>query len=295
MGEKQEALRALLQEYAQRPEFGPRWRTRLWHEWRRLGCGHPKRKAINPWQRPPSRHVTANPEYCRERDVYVRLKEKQLILIRACEIPQLLGYDDDLWIIQMTIVSRPFCLDFRRSAPTSEKPPDFLGKKVMADWQAEEDRAIRQTLAGSASDYRSSGSPRHLPVGRASKEHFVRRLNWWRRPRTPGSPHQSLRAPTQAAASWCKRISASPITASALALLRLSSLSRRFSVSEVAFADWRCARRCRRNRLASTDRPLPCRRPTPPWPHPSFYLNRRDRASASFDRKTRGPACVCRS
>jgi hypothetical protein len=73
-------------------------------------------------------------EYERERDVYFRLQECGLTKVRGCKIPELLEYADDLWIIEMTIVTRPFCLDF--GGAYLEKPPDF-SEEVMADWRAE--------------------------------------------------------------------------------------------------------------------------------------------------------------
>jgi hypothetical protein len=73
-------------------------------------------------------------EYVRERDVYFRLQELEIKKIRSCRIPQLVEYNDDLWIIEMTIVTRPFCLDF--GGAFLEPPPDF-SEEVMADWQAE--------------------------------------------------------------------------------------------------------------------------------------------------------------
>jgi hypothetical protein len=73
-------------------------------------------------------------EYLRERDVYLRLQELDITTIRSCMVPQLIEYNDDLWIIEMTIVTRPFCLDF--GGAFLEKPPDF-SEEVMADWRAE--------------------------------------------------------------------------------------------------------------------------------------------------------------
>ena len=72
-------------------------------------------------------------EYSRERDVYLRLKERDVTAIRRCMVPQLLEYNDDLCIIEMTIVTRPFCLDF--GGAYLEKPPDF-SEEVLADWRA---------------------------------------------------------------------------------------------------------------------------------------------------------------
>lgn len=50
--------------------------------------------------------------YLRERNAYLRLHEKGVVDILGCAVPRLLRYDDDLWVIQLTIVSRPFVLDF---------------------------------------------------------------------------------------------------------------------------------------------------------------------------------------
>jgi hypothetical protein len=73
-------------------------------------------------------------EYIRERDVYLRLQHHRVMTIRNCDVPQLLDFDDDLWIIEMTVVKRPFVLDF--AGAYLDKPPDF-SDEVMADWRAE--------------------------------------------------------------------------------------------------------------------------------------------------------------
>ena len=44
------------------------------------------------------------------------------------------GYDDELWVIEMTIVSRPFVLDF--AGAYLDQPPDY-SEEVLADWLAE--------------------------------------------------------------------------------------------------------------------------------------------------------------
>jgi len=72
--------------------------------------------------------------YCRERDVYKRLMECELTDIRGCAVPEMLHYDDNLWVIEMTIVSRPFVLDF--AGAYLDQPPDF-SEEVLAEWRAE--------------------------------------------------------------------------------------------------------------------------------------------------------------
>ncbi|MGO9466993.1 MAG: hypothetical protein ACLQVF_22865 [Isosphaeraceae bacterium] len=71
--------------------------------------------------------------YCRERDAYLRLRECGVTTIRGCNVPALIDFDDDLWCIEMTVVSRPFLLDF--AGANLDEPPDF-SPEVLSDWQA---------------------------------------------------------------------------------------------------------------------------------------------------------------
>ena len=72
--------------------------------------------------------------YRRERDVYLRLIECEVADIRGCAIPEMLRYDDELWVIEMTIVTRPFVLDF--AGAYLDRAPDY-SEEVLADWRAE--------------------------------------------------------------------------------------------------------------------------------------------------------------
>src|SRR5712671_5470516 len=51
-------------------------------------------------------------EYAKERDVYLRLRDHEVSALRGCAAPQLIGFDDSLLVIEMTIVTPPFVLDF---------------------------------------------------------------------------------------------------------------------------------------------------------------------------------------
>jgi hypothetical protein len=73
-------------------------------------------------------------EYCRERDVYLRLREFEITEIRGCAVPEMLRSDDELWVIEMTVVTRPFVLDFAGSY--LDDPPDFADE-VLADWRTD--------------------------------------------------------------------------------------------------------------------------------------------------------------
>jgi hypothetical protein len=74
------------------------------------------------------------PDYIRERDAYLRLKACGVEAIRGCRVPRLLDYDDDLQIITMTLVTRPFVLDF--AGAYLDRAPEF-SEEVLADWLAD--------------------------------------------------------------------------------------------------------------------------------------------------------------
>ena len=93
--------------------------------------------------------------YERERDIYLRLRELDITDIRGCNVPALIDFDDELWVIEMTVVGRPFVLDF--AGANLDQEPDF-SDEVLADWRAEkqeefgphwpEVQAILRTLEG---------------------------------------------------------------------------------------------------------------------------------------------------
>jgi hypothetical protein len=95
-------------------------------------------------------------DYARERDVYLRLRANGLTAVRGCNVPELVRFDDELWVIEMTVVTRPFVLDF--AGAYLDTPPDFPDE-VLADWRAEKQeqfgprwadvQAILRSLEGS--------------------------------------------------------------------------------------------------------------------------------------------------
>ena len=74
--------------------------------------------------------------YERERDVYFHLAETSTEMIGKFHVPILVDYDDDLLILQMTVVKRPFCLDFA-SAYLDELPVYF--PPFGPEWHAEKE------------------------------------------------------------------------------------------------------------------------------------------------------------
>jgi len=72
--------------------------------------------------------------YQRERDVYFRLYQHRISEVCGCAVPTLIDYDNNLLILEMTVVSRPFVLDFASAYLDSR--PDY-SPEVMQDWQQE--------------------------------------------------------------------------------------------------------------------------------------------------------------
>ena len=78
-------------------------------------------------------HRAAEP-YFRERDAYERLREARVTELLGFHVPQLIRTDDRLLVIEMTIVTRPFVLDF--AGAWLDAPPVF-SDEIWAEWEAE--------------------------------------------------------------------------------------------------------------------------------------------------------------
>jgi len=61
--------------------------------------------------------------YRRERDTYERLREERVTKVRGFNVPQLIGWDDHLHALEMTVVAPPFALDF--AGAYLDFPPSF--------------------------------------------------------------------------------------------------------------------------------------------------------------------------
>jgi hypothetical protein len=88
--------------------------------------GDPGRFAIKIHERRAS--------YQRERDVYLRLQMHDVREIHGCHVPQMLGYDDEFKVIEMTAVTPPYVLDF--AGAYLDGPPDF-SEEVLAEWESD--------------------------------------------------------------------------------------------------------------------------------------------------------------
>ena len=72
--------------------------------------------------------------YLRERQAYQRLGKIAITTVLGFNVPQLLGFDDELRVLEMTIVKRPFLLDF--AAAYLDARPEF-SQDIWTEWEAE--------------------------------------------------------------------------------------------------------------------------------------------------------------
>lgn len=79
--------------------------------------------------------------YQRERDVYFRLYQYRVSEVCGCAVPRLVEYDDQLFVIEMTIVKPPFVLDF--ASAYLDQPPDFPSE-VIDEWKREKAELFEQ-------------------------------------------------------------------------------------------------------------------------------------------------------
>ncbi len=85
-----------------------------------------RKTAVKVLERPDSNQ--------RERDAYLRLKDRGVFQIEGFAVPKLIDRHDTLQVVEMTIVFPPCILDFAKSYV--DHPPEFSAE-VMADWEAE--------------------------------------------------------------------------------------------------------------------------------------------------------------
>lgn len=69
--------------------------------------------------------------FARELEVYHRLRDNQVIDICGHNVPQLIDSDEELWVIEMTIVAKPYLLDFADAY--LDEAPEF-SDEVIEQW-----------------------------------------------------------------------------------------------------------------------------------------------------------------
>jgi hypothetical protein len=78
-------------------------------------------------------HYEVEP-YLRERNVYQRLQDAGVSDIAGFNVPQFIRFDDESRIIEMTIVARPFILDF--AGAYLDAAPHF-SKEIWNEWESD--------------------------------------------------------------------------------------------------------------------------------------------------------------
>lgn len=75
--------------------------------------------------------------YRRERDVYIRLKERGIQSIRGLNIPRIEKWDDDLFVLEMSVVHVPCLIDFG-GAYIDTAPDHMIRDEIWVNQKAEE-------------------------------------------------------------------------------------------------------------------------------------------------------------
>jgi hypothetical protein len=78
-------------------------------------------------------HSSVEP-FLRECRAYDRLRDAGCNKLLGFNVPELVGIDEELFILEMTIVIRPFVLDF--AGAYLDAPPHF-SDEIWADWEAQ--------------------------------------------------------------------------------------------------------------------------------------------------------------
>jgi hypothetical protein len=91
------------------------------------------RNKINKDKSAIKAHFSAVP-FLRELAAYERLKDAGVSEILGFHVPELIRADSELQVIEMTIVTRPFVLDF--AGAYLDAPPEF-SDEVWAEWEVE--------------------------------------------------------------------------------------------------------------------------------------------------------------
>lgn len=85
-------------------------------------------------------HERSKP-YFRERDVYLRLRELEITELDGHNVPALLEFDDNLLAIEMSVVVRPFLLDF--GGAYLDQPPDY-DDDILDQWELDKQEQFEE-------------------------------------------------------------------------------------------------------------------------------------------------------
>ncbi|MDX1946784.1 MAG: hypothetical protein SFU86_15390 [Pirellulaceae bacterium] len=73
--------------------------------------------------------------YLRERECYRRLLTHDVVKLAQFRVPELVDFDNSLWVVEMTLVTPPCILDFGKAYV--DYPPDYSTKTLAEAEEAE--------------------------------------------------------------------------------------------------------------------------------------------------------------
>ena len=79
--------------------------------------------------------------YTIERDVYLRLRKLGIDLIQGHNVPQLIDFDDELLVIEMSVVVKPFVLDF--GGAYLDRAPDY-DEEILEEWRRDKEEQFEE-------------------------------------------------------------------------------------------------------------------------------------------------------
>lgn len=109
--------------------------------------------------------------YRRERDIYLRLREARISSLLGFNVPLLIDFDDRRRAIQMSVVTRPFVLDF--AGAQLDWPHEF-SEAIWDEWESEKKeqfgerwRRVKEVLAAleDLGIYQADVSPSNIAFG----------------------------------------------------------------------------------------------------------------------------------
>lgn len=83
-----------------------------------------------------------------ERDVYLRLRDRGIDQIQGHHVPQLIDYDDELLVLEMSVVVRPFVLDF--GGAYLDRAPDY-DEEILEEWRRDKEEQFEENWPKAAS------------------------------------------------------------------------------------------------------------------------------------------------
>ena len=118
-------------------------------------------------------HRSAEP-YLRERQVYERLRDARVSEVLGFHVPHPFCFDDELRVIEMSIVTRPFLLDF--AGAYLDTIPEF-SEEIWAEWEAEKREQFEARWPTVQAVLGGAGGTGHPHGGRVSEQHCIPRLS----------------------------------------------------------------------------------------------------------------------